>query len=107
MIRARANRSWDVLAQHTPNFDSLFDQVGSLRTSPEVLELREFIRRWRFYDHFRSDADAPVRQPQLGTRTPVLHHDGRDLAAALQTIIEIGDPEALRRRSATPFPARD
>jgi predicted ATPase len=72
MIRARADRGWDVLAQHTPNFDSLFDQVGSFRTSPEVLQMREFIRRWRFYDHFRSDTDAPVRQPQLGTRTPVL-----------------------------------
>ena len=30
-------------------------------------------------------------QTQIGTRTPVLHHDGRDLAAALQTIVEIGD----------------
>jgi predicted ATPase len=104
MIRARANRSWDVLAQHTPNFDSLFDQIGSLRSSPEVLQMREFIRRWRFYDHFRSDADAPVRQPQLGTRTPVLHHDGRDLAAALQTIIEIGDPEALQSAISDAFP---
>ncbi|MDZ5432183.1 AAA family ATPase [Pseudomonas fluorescens] len=104
MIRARANRSWDVLAQHTPNFDSLFDQIGSLRSSPEVLQMREFIRRWRFYDHFRSDADAPVRQPQLGTRTPVLHHDGRDLAAALQTIIEIGDPEAFQSAISDAFP---
>ena len=104
MIRARADRSWEVLAQHTPNFDSLFDQVGSFRTSPEVMQLREFIRRWRFYDHFRSDADAPVRQPQLGTRTPVLHHDGRDLAAALQTIREIGDPEALQAAVSDAFP---
>ncbi|MBV4487785.1 AAA family ATPase [Pseudomonas sp. SWRI153] len=104
MIRAREGRGWDVLAQHTPNFDSLFDQVGSLRSSPEVFQMREFIRRWRFYDHFRSDADAPVRQPQLGTRTPVLHHDGRDLAAALQTIIEIGDPEALRTAISDAFP---
>ncbi|RON83188.1 AAA family ATPase [Pseudomonas fluorescens] len=104
MIRAREGRGWDVLAQHTPNFDSLFDQVGSLRSSPEVFQMREFIRRWRFYDHFRSDADAPVRQPQLGTRTPVLHHDGRDLAAALQTIIEIGDPEALQTAISDAFP---
>lgn len=104
MIRAREGRSWEVLAQHTPNFDSLFDQVGSFRTSPEVMQLREFIRRWRFYDHFRSDADAPVRQPQLGTRTPVLHHDGRDLAAALQTIREIGDPEALQAAISDAFP---
>ncbi|WP_025111012.1 AAA family ATPase [Pseudomonas sp. H1h] len=104
MIRAREGRGWDVLAQHTPNFDSLFDQVGSLRSSPEVFQMREFIRRWRFYDHFRSDADAPVRQPQLGTRTPVLHHDGRDLAAALQTINEIGDPEALQAAISDAFP---
>ncbi|PTR26763.1 MULTISPECIES: AAA family ATPase [unclassified Pseudomonas] len=104
MIRARVGRGWEVLAQHTPIFDSLFDQVGSFRTSPEVLQMREFIRRWRFYDHFRSDADAPVRQPQLGTRTPVLHPDGRDLAAALQTIIEIGDPEALRAAISDAFP---
>ncbi|EFQ65962.1 hypothetical protein PFWH6_0235 [Pseudomonas fluorescens WH6] len=104
MVRARDGRAWDVLAQHTPNYHSLFDQVGSLRGSPEVLLLRESIRGWRFYDHFRSDVDAPVRQPQLGTRTPVLHHDGRDLAAALQTIREIGDPEALQRAVSDAFP---
>jgi len=104
MIRVRDGRGWEVLAQHTPNFDSLFDQVGSFRSTAEVLQLREFIRRWRFYDHFRSDADAPVRQPQLGTRTPVLHHDGRDLAAALQTIREIGDPDALQAAVSDAFP---
>ncbi|MGC5704001.1 AAA family ATPase [Pseudomonas sp. NFXW11] len=104
LIRVRQGRGWDVLSQHAPNFDSLFDQVGSLRGSPEVLQMREFIRRWRFYDHFRSDSEAPVRQPQLGTRTPVLHHDGRDLAAALQTIREIGDPEALQAAISDAFP---
>ena len=104
MIRARAEREWQVLAQHAPMFDSLFDQVGSLHASPEVLRLRETIRGWRFYDHFRSDPDAPVRQPQLGTRTPVLHHDGRDLAAALQTILEIGDPRALHAAISDAFP---
>ena len=104
MVRARDGRAWEVLAQHTPNYHSLFDQVGSLRGSPEVLLLRESIRGWRFYDHFRSDVDAPVRQPQLGTRTPVLHHDGRDLAAALQTIREIGDAQALQRAVSDAFP---
>ena len=104
MIRAREGRDWDVLAQHTPVFDSLFDQVGSMRTCPEVLQLRETIRGWRFYDHFRTDAEAPVRRAQLGTRTPVLHHDGRDLAAALQTIIEIGNPQALNAAISDAFP---
>ena len=104
MIRARDGRNWQVLAQHTPMFDSLFDQVGNLHASPEVLQLRESIRGWRFYDHFRTDPDAPVRQPQLGTRTPVLHHDGRDLAAALQTILEIGKAEALHAAISDAFP---
>jgi predicted ATPase len=104
MIRTREGRNWDVVEQHTPNYESLFDHVGSLRSCPEFLHLREAIRGWRFYDHFRSDADASVRQAQLGTRTPVLHHDGRDLAAALQTIREIGDIDALNAGISDAFP---
>ncbi|XLY89232.1 AAA family ATPase [Ectopseudomonas mendocina] len=104
LVRLRDGRSWQVLAQHVPNYDSLFDQIGNDPNCPEVFQLRETIRRWRFYDHFRSDAEAPARQPQLGTRTPVLHHDGRDLAAALQTIREIGDRDALNAAIDDAFP---
>lgn len=104
VVRLREGRDWQVLAQHVPNYDSLFDQIGNDPNCPEVFQLRETIRRWRFYDHFRSDADAPARQPQLGTRTPVLHHDGRDLAAALQTIREIGDRAALDAAIEDAFP---
>jgi predicted ATPase len=104
MVRMREGRNWQVMAQHLPSFDSLYDQIGSDSACPEVSHLREHIRRWRFYDHFRSDAEAPARQPQLGTRTPVLHHDGRDLAAALQTIREIGDPAALDAAINDAFP---
>ena len=53
------------------------------------------MRNWRFYDQFRTDRDTPSRQPQLGTRTPILAHDGHDVAAAIQTIREIGDVQAL------------
>jgi predicted ATPase len=63
--------------------------------APELLSLREQVRSWRFYDHFRTDADAPARQAQIGTFTPALAHDGRDLAAALQSIRAIGDSRAL------------
>jgi predicted ATPase len=59
------------------------------------MHVRELVRSWRFYDHFRTDANAPLRAAQLGTRTPVLSNDGVDLAAALQTIIEIGNAGAL------------
>ena len=95
LIKIRAGREWQVVTQHVPVYDSMFDQLADPAAAPEVFHVREMIRNWRFYDHFRTDKDAPARQAQLGTRTPVLHQDGRDLAAALQTIMEIGDREAL------------
>ncbi len=104
VIKIRANRKWDVVAQHSNSFESIFGQAIDPVKTPEIVTLREDIRGWRFYDHFRSDPDAPARLPQLGTRTPVLHHDGRDLAAALQTIIEIGDKEALDEAISDAFP---
>lgn len=104
LIKVRENRAWDVIAQHTNTFDSVFTQIADPVKTPEVIALREEIRNWRFYDHFRTDADAPARQPQIGTRTPVLHHDGQDLAAALQTIREIGDAKALNDAINDAFP---
>ncbi len=104
LIRIRSGRKWEILRSHANNFESIFSQAGDPGRTPEVIKLREEIRGWRFYDHFRTDADAPARIPQLGTRTPVLHHDGRDLAAAIQTIIEIGDVEALNNAISDAFP---
>lgn len=74
------------------------------RHTPEMLMLREEMRAWRFYDHFRTDAAAPARLPQVGTHTPVLSHDGSDLAAALQTIHQIGDGDALDQAVDDAFP---
>lgn len=96
-VKVRRGREWDVLDQNIHSFDSMFSQIADPSSALEVLQLRDSIRHWRFYDHFRTDADAPARQPQLGTLTPVLHHDGRDLAAALRTIHEIGDREGLNQ----------
>jgi predicted ATPase len=104
VVKAREGRSWDVIDQHAQSFESIFSQPADPERAPEIVALREEIRGWRFYDHFRSDFEAPARLPQLGTRTPVLHHDGRDLAAALQTIIEIGDVDALDAAISDAFP---
>ena len=68
------------------------------------MDVRAQIRSWRFYDHFRTDVLAPARQIQIGTRSPVLGHEGRDLAATLQTILEIGDAESLGATVADAFP---
>lgn len=104
LIKVRSDRSWEVVTQHASTFDSLFSQIADPVRTPEVVSLRDNIRNWRFYDHFRTDADAPARQPQLGTRTPVLDNDGHDLAAALQTIKEIGDSQALSDAIDDAFP---
>jgi predicted ATPase len=85
-------------------FDSMMTHAADPRGAPELLALRERMRGWRFYDHFRSDPDAPARRPQVGTRTPVLAADGHDLAAALQTIREIGNPAALHEAMEDAFP---
>ena len=86
---------WTIATQGLASFDSMMTHCADPRSTPEMLMLREEMRAWRFYDHFRTDATAPARVPQIGTHTPVLSHEGADLAAALQTIREIGDGDAL------------
>jgi predicted ATPase len=75
--------------------DSILSEVSDPRHAPEVLLVRERLRSWRFYDQFRTDPDAPARAGRIGTRTPILGHDGADLPAALQTIREDGDTGRL------------
>lgn len=104
LIRSRSGKGWDIVAQNVSSFDSIFSQVADPNATPEVFWMRETIRNWRFYDHFRTDRDSPARLPQLGTRTPIMQHDGGDLAAALQTIREIGDPKALDEAISDAFP---
>jgi len=95
VLTRRDDGEWTTASQRLPSFDSMMAQLADPRSNPEALLLREQIRSWRFYDHFRTDAEAPARLPQVGTHTPVLSDDGADLAAALQTIREIGDAQAL------------
>jgi len=103
-VRVRNDRKWQVVTSYMNGFDSMFDQIADPGTTPEVFHMRETIRSWRFYDHFRTDKDSPARKAQLGTRTPVMHHDGRDVAAALETIREIGDSDSLDKAISDAFP---
>jgi len=105
LVRSRSDGGeWRVVHDRLSHFDSMLAQLADPQGTPELLALREQVRAWRFYDHFRTDAAAPARQPQIGTYTPVLGHDGADLAAALQTIREIGDREALDETVDDAFP---
>jgi predicted ATPase len=105
LIRVRSgDGSWKLVRSDLSTFDSMMMQVADPASAPELLVLRESIRAWRFYDHFRTDSEAPARVPQVGTRTPVLANDGADLAAAVQTIREIGDWDALVAAVTDAFP---
>ncbi len=63
VVRRRRARDWDVLTQHLPAYESLFSQVGKDRDSPEVFEVRETLRNWRFTTTF-----APTRWHRRASR---------------------------------------
>lgn len=86
--------------------ESVLSQLREPHRFPELFAIREEVRGWRFYHTFRTDDDAPMRVPQVSVRTPVLSHDGSDIAAALQTILEIGDAERLLATIAKALPGR-
>ncbi|MFM6850978.1 MAG: AAA family ATPase [Terrabacter sp.] len=92
----RARPGWTELTRSLRPWESMLTELADPERAPELLRVRRLIRGWRFYDSFRADAGAPARTPQVGTRTPVLADDGRDLAAALQTIREQGGRELDR-----------
>jgi predicted ATPase len=70
-------------------------QVIDARRFPDVAGMRARLLSWRFYHQFRCDPDSPLRSPRPSSRTVALAGDGSDLAAALQTIVETGDADAL------------
>jgi predicted ATPase len=96
--------AWEPFESALLSYESVLTEVLDPVRAPELLAVREQIKSWRFYDQFRTDVDAPARQSQIGTRTPVLDAEGRDLAAALQTIIEIGEVDALHKTIEDAFP---
>jgi predicted ATPase len=106
LVKTREEKhDWTILTHGLATFDSMMTHCADPRHTPEMLMLREEMRAWRFYDHFRTDATAPARLPQIGTHTPILSHDGADLAAALQTIRQIGDGDALDEAINDAFPS--
>ncbi|MGV8970360.1 MAG: AAA family ATPase [Microbacteriaceae bacterium] len=97
LVRLRDGNGWRNYERRLAPYSSMLAELADPVAAPELLTLRDSMRSWRFYDHVRTDADAPARQTRIGTRTPVLASDGSDLAAALQTIREIGHAPALDR----------
>jgi predicted ATPase len=97
----------DTIITSMLGYESMIMRAADPKSLPELLILRDRMRAWRFYDHFRTDAEAPARVSRIGTRTPALAGDGADLAAALQTIREIGDAEGLDHAIDDAFPGSE
>jgi predicted ATPase len=95
---------WHMLSSSLASYDTMLTELSDANRAPEITRVRDMVRSWRFYDHFRADLDAPARRPAVATRTAVMAADGRDLVAALQTIREIGNGPQLDAAIHDAFP---
>jgi predicted ATPase len=50
--------------------ESVLSGLRDPQKFPELSQLREELLNWRFYHHFRTDLESPLRQPQIGVITP-------------------------------------
>ena len=103
-LRVRPERKWEDVDVPLTHFTSMLTEYSDPQQAPEIMLMREAIRGWRFYDQFRTDEEAAARRMEIGTFTPVLSSDGSDLAAALQTICEVGDRGGLAKTIRDGFP---
>ncbi|GAB3145860.1 AAA family ATPase [Microbacterium neimengense] len=96
--------AWITLDQTLSPFESILVDLADGDTGPELLSLRRTLANWRFYDHFRVDADAPARIPQVGTRARALSHGGENVAALWASVRESGAGDALDAELDRAFP---
>jgi predicted ATPase len=67
--RTDSGRGFDELTRRLESYRSVLTEFADPGQLPELAEVRNRLRGWRFYDGFRVDADAPARRPQVGTRS--------------------------------------
>lgn len=105
MLRTRrASGEWTNIDLTLSRHASMLSEYADPFNAPELIAMRELLRAWRFYDGFRVDSGSPARRGSVATFTPILAGDGSDLAAALQTIREIGDHAGLDQMIDDAFP---
>jgi predicted ATPase len=104
LVKLRTDDGWRTSKHQLASWSSVLSEIADAEAAPEIFVLRQMLRSWRFYDQLRTDMTAPARQPAVGTRTPVLSGDGGDLAAAIQTIREMGGGAELDAAVELAFP---
>ncbi|HEY9677343.1 MAG TPA: AAA family ATPase [Drouetiella sp.] len=84
--------------------ESVLSGLRDPQKFPELGRLRDEFLNWRFYHQFRTDIESPLRQPQVGVLTTAMSNDGLDVAAALASIVAIGDVDQLHAAVDEAFP---
>ncbi|MEI9906235.1 MAG: hypothetical protein WDN06_21735 [Asticcacaulis sp.] len=60
-VRVRDGKGeWRQVLTDLSPFDSMMTHASDPKDAVELLRLREHMRDWRFYDHFRTDREAPA-----------------------------------------------
>lgn len=104
-LRCRGEKGpWREIELPLTSHSSMLSEYADPFHAPELILMREVLRSWRFYDNLRTDVNAPARRASVSAMTPILSDDGSDLAAALQTIREIGDATGLGEAINDAFP---
>ena len=85
--------------------ESALSQIIDPLLYPELAYLRGQSAQWPFYHHFRTDPHSPLRQPQVGVRTPLLSAGARIWPRPCRPSRRSATTALWRRRSTRPFPA--
>ena len=107
-VRLRdADGEWNTVGQDLATFESMLCRRCPIRNARP--NCSHCARRYAPGASTITSARMPMRPratSQIGTRTPVLAHDGRDLAAAMQTIARSATRPALNAAVDDAFPRR-
>lgn len=87
-----------------PINESILSGIREPHKYPQLSALRQELLSWRFYHHFRTDRDSPLRKNQFPVMTPTMAHDGSDLVSAIGTIMEFGDRQGFENALDDAFP---
>ncbi len=84
--------------------ESILSGIREPHKYPQLSALRQEFLNWRFYHHFRTDKESPLRKPQFPVMTPIMAHDGSDLVSSIGTILEFGDRRGFEDSLCDAFP---
>ena len=87
-----------------PANESILFGIREPHRFPQLSQLRQEFLSWRFYHHFRTDRDSPLRGPQLAVMTPRMAHDGSDFVSSIATILQWGDKNGFLNSLDDAFP---